>query len=259
MITDNILTKQSKYKVEIDYYNGPLNMLLQLIEHEELDITKLSLSKVTNSFLEYVNNLPVFEVEEASSFLVVAAKLMQIKSEALLPRPPERELGEEDPGEALLHQLILYKRYKEYSQTLKAIDDAGMHTYIRRAPAPKLEKKVDISDISLEDLVKAAEYIFTYEVNKESLDTVVRKPKITIREKIWLITNKLFKRKHSTFSELLDKESSRADIVVTFLALLELIKEFRINAKQEKIFGQIDIEREGDWENLDEIDLGFSE
>jgi segregation and condensation protein A len=259
MITDNTITNQTKYKVEIDYYQGPLDLLLQLIQHEELDITKLALAKVTNSFLEYVNQLPIFEIEEASSFLLVAAKLMQIKSEALLPRPPDQDPGEEDPGEDLIHQLILYKRYKELSQTLKVYDDAGLHTFIRRAPAPKIERKVDISDISLEDLVKAAEIVFTYEKNIESLDKVVRKPKVTIRQKIWQISNKLFAKKKSTFRELLGEDTSRVGVVVTFLALLELVKEFRINATQEELFGEIDIEREGTWEDIDEIDLGFSE
>ena len=259
MITENILVKQSKYKVETEQYQGPLDVLLKLIQHEELDITKLALAKVTKSFLEFVNQLPIYEVEEASSFLVVAAKLMQVKSEALLPRPPDRDIGEEDPAEALMHQLILYKRYKELSLTLKTIDNSGLHTYIRRAPAPKVERKVDISDISLGDLVEAAEFVFTYVNDKESLDTVVRKPKVTIREKIWHITNRFFKNKRTTFKELLDKDSSKVDVVVTFLAVLELIKDFRINATQDKLFGEIDIEREGNWENLDEIDLGFSE
>jgi len=259
MISEKTLNNQTGYQVEIDYFHGPLDVLLQLIEHEELDITKLALAKVTNSFLEYVNQLPIFEIEEASSFLIIAAKLMQIKSEALLPRPPDRELGEEDPGEDLIYQLILYKRFKELSQTLKGFDDSGLHTYIRRAPAPKVERKVDISDISLEDLVKAAEYVFTYEKEKESLDIIVTKPKVTIRQKIWQITNKLFSKPKSKFRELLEENSTRIDVVVTFLAVLELVKEFRIKTNQENLFGEIDIEREGNWENLEEIDLDFLE
>ena len=95
-----------------------LDLLLQLIERAELDITKLSLALITDQYLEYIHKLTDLEADEVSAFLVIAAKLLQIKSEALLPRPPQREPGEEDPGEALAKQLIMYKRYREIAAIL---------------------------------------------------------------------------------------------------------------------------------------------
>jgi segregation and condensation protein A len=108
-------TNQSalNYTIATPVYEGPLDLLLQLIERAELDITKLSLALITDQYLEYIHKLTDLEADEVSSFLVIAAKLLQIKSEALLPRPPQREPGEEDPGDALAKQLIMYKRYRE--------------------------------------------------------------------------------------------------------------------------------------------------
>src|SRR4030042_6508037 len=103
----------SNYTIATPVYEGPLDLLLQLIERAELDITKLSLAMVTDQYLEYIHQLTDLEADDVSAFLVIEAKLLQIKSEALLPRPPEREPGEEDLGRSLVDQLKLYKRFKE--------------------------------------------------------------------------------------------------------------------------------------------------
>ena len=116
MNPSHVSYKEPTYSVETPVFQGPLDLLLYLIERAELDITTLALAEVTDQFLDYLQNLPELSVEEVSSFLLVAAKLLQIKSEALLPRPVIREAGEEDPGEALARQLIEYKRYKEIAK-----------------------------------------------------------------------------------------------------------------------------------------------
>ena len=108
----------SNYSVETPVFEGPLDLLLQLIERAELDITSFSLAMVTDQYLQYIRNLPEKIAEEVSAFLVIATRLIQIKSEALLPRPPTREVGEEDPGEALARQLIAYKRYRQIADLL---------------------------------------------------------------------------------------------------------------------------------------------
>src|SRR5512144_516146 len=99
------------YTVATPVYEGPLDLLLQLIERAELDITTLALAQVTDQYLAYLRAMEEHAAEEVSAFLVIAAKLLQIKSEALLPRPPVREVGEEDPGAALAQQLLMYKRF----------------------------------------------------------------------------------------------------------------------------------------------------
>ena len=112
------VTPVTNYTVVTPIYEGPLDLLLLLIERAELDITSLALAQVTDQYLEHLRNISDLSPDEVSAFLVIAARLLQIKSEALLPRPPQREPGEEDPGEALARQLILYKRFKELANLL---------------------------------------------------------------------------------------------------------------------------------------------
>jgi segregation and condensation protein A len=100
------------YRVNTEVFEGPLDLLLQLIERAELDITRLALAQVTDQYLAYMRTLQEHDAAEVSAFLVIAARLIQIKSEALLPRPVERPVGEEDPGEALARQLRLYRMFK---------------------------------------------------------------------------------------------------------------------------------------------------
>ena len=179
-----VSTAQSSYTVTIPVYEGPLALLLDLIERAELDITSVSLAQVTDQYLAYVRTLQQVTADEISSFLVIASKLIQIKSEALLPRPPVREVGEVDPAEDLARQLRLYKRYKEIGVWLEDRQSRNLRTFLRVAPPPKVEAKLDLSDITLADLLEAAERIFAAEQEKQSLGTVITAPKITIREKI---------------------------------------------------------------------------
>ncbi|HAE58870.1 MAG TPA: hypothetical protein DCG54_05015, partial [Anaerolineae bacterium] len=110
----NIASHQTgNYTVQIPVYEGPLDLLLQLIERAELDITSVALAMVTDQYLKYIRAMQEARAEEISAFLVIAAKLIQIKSEALLPRPPVREVGEEDPAENLARQLRIYKQFKK--------------------------------------------------------------------------------------------------------------------------------------------------
>ena len=248
-----------QYKVQLEEWQGPLDLLLQLIERSELDITKLSLALVTNQYLVYIHQLTDLAADEVSAFLVIAAKLLQIKSEALLPRPPEREPGEEDPGEALAKQLIAYKRYREIAALLMQREENGLRTYLRLAPPPKLEGNVDLTGLSIEDITAAAQGIFADLNLTDALKNVVPISRITIREKIYLITDSLRKSPNIAFRSLISKGHSRLEIVVTFLALLELIKRHLVRVSQEGLFGDISLEISEGWDNLDEIETEFGE
>jgi segregation and condensation protein A len=230
---------------------------LRLIEHAELDITAVSLAMVTDQYLTYIRQLEDAHAEEISAFLVIAAKLIQIKSEALLPRPPVREVGEEDPAENLARQLRIYKRFKEIANELEQRDLQGLHTYLRLAPPPKVEGRLDLSEITLMDLLEAAQSTFLQEKEKQSLGTVISAPRVTIRQKIAYISEALSKSKNSSFKTLVGPESSRLEVVVTFLALLELIKRYRVSAQQDALFGDIHIERSADWDLEEEFELEF--
>ncbi|GAB4538326.1 MAG: ScpA family protein [Anaerolineales bacterium] len=255
---ENLLGRQiSGYKVQTPVYEGPLDLLLSLIERAELNITAISLATVTDQYLAYLRGLEHLKPDEISSFLVIAAKLVQIKSEALLPRPIEREPGEEDPGVELVELLSLYKRYKEIAIWLIERQENHLHTYLRVAPPPKVEAKLDLSNLTLEGLLEAGESAFRKGKKKEALGTVIAAPRITIREKIDFISKTLKNIQRMSFSGLITEKSTRIEIVVTFLAMLELIKRYRIIANQTQLFGDIEFERSEDWKDDEEIDIEF--
>ena len=254
---ENLLGRQLNYRVNTPVYEGPLDLLLNLIEHAELDITTVSLATVTDQYLSYINSLEQINADEISAFLVIAAKLLQIKSEALLPRPPVREAGEEDTGQALVDQLKLYKRFKEIGGWLSAREQANLRTYLRVAPPPKVEPKLDLSNITLAKLVAAAEEAFAKEKSKRPLGSVIAPPRVTIREKIDMITKMMKDVQRTAFSTLVKDSTSRLEIVVTFLAMLELIKRYRVQAHQEGLFSEIEIDRMEDWSEDEEIEIEF--
>jgi segregation and condensation protein A len=255
---DSILGHQlGNYKVQTPVYEGPLDLLLSLIERAELDITSVSLAAVTDQYLEHLRSAENQLPDEISSFLVIAAKLVQIKSEALLPRPPEREAGEEDPGISLVEQLKLYKRYKEIAVWMSERQDANLRTFLRVAPPPKVEPKLDLSNLTLEGLLNAAESAFAKGQEKKPLGTMITAPKVTIREKIELITTTLKNIQRMTFSGLITEKATRIEIVVTFLAMLELIKRYKISAVQNELFGDIEFEKMDDWKEDEEIEIEF--
>jgi segregation and condensation protein A len=247
----------SSYTVSTQVYEGPLDLLLQIIERAELDITKLALAEVTDQFLAYIKVIEDRLPEQVSEFLVIASRLMQIKSEVLLPRPVEREPGEEDPGEELVRQLLVYKRYKELAELLAERGESRLKTFLRTAPPPKIQGKLDLSGVTLKDLLEAAQIAFSITKERAPLGDVVTMPKVTIREKLNLITARIRQAGKSTFSALLGDQYTRIDVVVTFLAMLELVKRYHIKANQDKLFGEIDIEKSDEWNDSIDFELEF--
>lgn len=247
------------YTIATAVYEGPLDLLLQLIERAELDITKLALAQVTDQYLVHMRQLQEQAAEEVSAFLVIAARLLQIKSEALLPRPVVRAPGEEDPGEALAQQLIAYKRYRQIADLLAQREASGLRAHLRLAPPPKVEGALDLSNLGLPELLAAAQSIFGRALIKQPLSTLVAAPRITIREKIAEITRALRDKGRTTFRSLMGEKRSRLDIVVTFLAMLELVKRRFVFARQETLFGEISIEPTDAWDDQQEFEIEFGE
>jgi len=248
---------RTSYKISIPDFEGPLDLLLKLIEQAELDITRVALVEVTGPFLEYVRQIQAEQAEEVSSFLVIAARLMQIKSEALLPRPPEREPGEEDPSTELINQLVLYKKFKEIAGLLGERDAKGLRTYLRLAPPPKIESKLEEDQFTLQDLIAAAQIALRVLEERQSVNTVITKPRVTIREKISQIRHRLNTEGSASFSSLLGEDYTRVEVVVTFLALLELVRRYRIRAVQDNNFSDIRIEPTEEWDDAEILDIDF--
>ncbi len=253
----NSLGPHTTYTVRIPLYEGPLDLLLGLIEHAELDITTVSLAMVTDQYLAYIRGMEQAQADDISAFLVIAARLLQIKSEALLPRPPVQDSGEPDDADALVEQLKFYKRIKEIGQWMDARQQAGLRTYVRLAAPPKPQPRFDPSAVTLEALVQAAEAIFAQVPDREPLASVIAAPRVTIREKIELIARTLRGTPGASFRGLIGAQATRLEVVVTFLALLELVKRYRVTAHQESLFSDIRIDGLQDWGADEELELEF--
>jgi len=231
------------YQVRLPVFEGPLDLLLHLIEREELDITTIALTQVTDQYMAYLAQLEQRQVKELADFLVVAAKLLLIKSLALLPRPPVLSPEAEDVGEELVHQLQIYKRFKEIAGFLHQREEQGLHGYVRIAPLPRIEPQLDLGDVTLGDLLEAVH---------EALDAIPAPPvgevvapmTVTIADQITHIEERLSQRPQIRFRDVLSEATTRVEIIVTLLALLELIKQDRATVRQERLFGEIIIERQ---------------
>lgn len=259
MSSSNPLIHTSNYQVQTPIYEGPLDLLLRLIERAELDITSLALAEVTDHYLAYLANLQETEAEEVSAFLVIAARLIQIKSEMLLPRPVIREVGEEDPGEALARQLRIYKALKVVANWLAEREALGLRTYLRLAPPMRIETNLNLEGITLEDLVDAVYALLIVPDQRADLGTVVTPPRVTIREKIHLISRYLQRTGRSSFRLFLPPNPTRLEIVVTFLAMLELIKRAAIQVEQDVLFGDIGVFPSSTWDENEAFELEFGE
>jgi segregation and condensation protein A len=246
------------YQVNTPVYEGPLDLLLDLIERAELDITRLALAQVTNQYLSYLRTSAFLDPDQVSDFLVIAARLLQIKSAVLLPQHViDEENQEEDLGEDLVRQLIEYRKFKKAALFLEERLDAGLKTYLRLAPPPfQVEAKLDLSGIELEDLVQAAREIFQKKSNELLLDQVVNIPRVTIREKIDIILKTLRIDQKTSFNSLLSSKS-RVEVVITFLAILELIKRNIIEARQQSLFDEIHMQTRDEVLGAEEFDLEF--
>jgi len=231
----------SSYRIHTEVYEGPLDLLLDLITKAELEITHLALAKVTDQYLSHLEALQEKSAVEVSGFLVVAAKLIQIKSEALLPRPPTREEGEEDPAEALARQLIIYKEIKNAAKWLQSLEEKGLHTYIRLAPPPVIDEELDLQGVTIVDLADMLKTLYRFEEEAAPITSVVTIPRVTIKNKIRDLINNLRKDENLSYRNLLKKDADKIEAIVLFLAILELIKQNYALAQQEILFGDINI------------------
>jgi len=238
----------SAYQVALPVFEGPLDLLLHLIEREELDITQVSLAQVTNQYLEYLAQISERDPDNLADFLVVAAKLLLIKSRVLLPQPPTAVSpeDEEDVGEDLIRRLIEYKRFKEAAGWLKELDEQGLRSYVRLAGVPFLERTVDLGDITLDDLLTAVHQVLVITPPGPSVDETIAPIIITIADQMNLIEQETAMGRPVSFRRLLGRSTSRVEVIVTLLAVLEMVKQLRVTMQQDQIFGDIMIMRPGD-------------
>jgi segregation and condensation protein A len=239
------------YQIETSVYQGPLDLLLELIENAELDITTLALAQVTDQYLKHLEALQDLPPDEISAFLVIAAKLLQIKSEALLPQASSSQDDDGDIGNELARQLIAYKRYKEIADILAERKDQGYQSFIRlSSPEVLLKENLDLSGFGVKELFEIASRILKKDRDRQSINTVVERPRITIKDKINQIAERFSTSSELTFWELLGSSFSRMDVVITFLALLELIRGKFIKVAQVNNFEEIKVVKVKDSEEM---------
>ncbi len=228
------------YRVQLEVFSGPLDLLLYLIRRDELDIQDVSIARVTEQYLTYVHLLEQIDANAAGEFLVTAATLLEIKSRALLPTPPPEALQDEhDPRNVLVKQLLEYKRFKDAARALgRAADDRAARFVRRPASRPTALQGLELEEVQVWDLLAAFGRVMTSigagpgRHNVEYADTPIELFAAAILETIALSGA-------VTFRSLFAERSSRAEIVGLFLALLELIRKQCIRAEQDVCFGEI--------------------
>ncbi|MBI4321890.1 MAG: segregation/condensation protein A [Chloroflexi bacterium] len=231
------------YRVRLAVFEGPLDLLLTLIERRELDITAISLAMVTDQYLEYLETVEMVDPDALADFLVVAAKLLVIKSFALLPSPMPTAEEEEDAAD-LTHALLQFQAFQRAAEGLRAREDSVLRAYPRVAKQPEPTTALARPQISLAALVTAYKQ-HQARMAEAPLEVTIPEATWTVAEKILVIKDMLARGAMVTFTSLLDTATSRLEAVVTFLALLQLIKEGLVFVEQRKIFGEIYLSRGG--------------
>jgi segregation and condensation protein A len=233
------------YRVKLEIFEGPLDLLLYLIRKNELDIYDISIITITQQYLEYLDLMKALNLEIAGEFLVMAATLMHIKSRSLLPNQEEVNDAEQgpDPLEELRRQLLEYQKFKDAAHALKEHEilekDVFTRSYFEDRNL-KTDETSEISDISLFDLLNALKTILKKTGSSEAFIEVTAE-QISVKDRINWILDILKTRKSLTFEALFAEMQNKAEIISTFLALLELIRLQAVQVLQQSLFGTIHI------------------
>src|SRR5580693_8707493 len=234
------------YKVKFEVFEGPLDLLLYLIKKEEVDIYDVNLTQLAAQFIEYIEVMRMLDLEIAGEFLVMASTLMYIKSRELLPLDQQVQTEGEDDGEdprwELIRQLVEYKKFKDAASQLQSLEARQENIFPRLPGRPELAAETPRvkPEVSLFDLVNAVSAILK-RVNQRDDSRDVFEDKWTVSEKIEQIMKALAEKGRLIFSELFASATSRTEVVVTFLALLELIRLRQLAVAQPEAFGEIEI------------------
>ena len=228
--------------VKLEIFEGPLDLLLHLIKKNELSITDIPIATITEQYLSTLELMQGLNLDVAGEFLVMAATLIHIKSRMLLP-PGENEDEEEeegDPREELIRRLLEYQQFKEAAEELERRELLSRDVFVRRSEAPEEAETVGFESLSLFDLLSALRHVlerFPEErIHEVTLDT------ISVREKMSFLLDELRRRGKVIFQSLFETATSRLEVVVTFLAMLELVKIRAIRVWQEERIGPVVIE-----------------
>lgn len=240
--------EDADYKVRLDIFEGPLDLLLYLIKKDEVDIHSISIERITKQYLDYIGTFKMLNIDLASEFIVMAANLMYIKSRTLLPKteqPPEEDVEEDDPRWELIRQLIEYKKFKDAAGFLSR-KETEQEDYFAHAPekvAPLPEGEVEpLPDVNIFDLIRAFQNVLKRFEESTDLGEIVDE-RYTVSDKIEFLLGEIKPGGSLKFFSLFENSTSKAEVIVTFMALLELMKMNQLRIQQDQLLGEIEIKR----------------
>jgi len=244
---------EAENRVSLEIFEGPLDLLLYLIKKDEVDIYEVSIERITDQYLEYIDTFKILNIELASEFIVMAANLMYIKSRTLLPRneqAPEEDIDEEDPRWELIRQLVEYKKFKDAANYLekREVENQKFYSAEQQFCDDLEEEGEPIVNVGIFELIQAFQGVLKRFDDEDDL-TEIADDRFTVSDKIdYLITN-VSKGQKVKFYQLFEEASTKSEVLVTFLALLELIRLNEFQVRQNGVLGEIELTRS----NLDEI------
>ena len=240
--------------VKLNVFEGPLDLLLHLIDKNKIDIYDIPIVEITDQYMEYIHSMEKEDLGIMSEFMVMAATLLDIKCKMLLPKEVNEEGEEEDPRAELVQKLLEYKMYKYMSYELKDKMDAAANVYYREADIPKevlkYKEPVDPAELLRGMTLEKLNAIFKSVIRRQEdkIDPIrsrfgtIEKEEVSLSEKMLELKEFAGKHKKFSFRALLEKQHSRIQVIVTFLSILELMKMGHIHVDQETLFGEIEIE-----------------
>jgi segregation and condensation protein A len=235
---------EADYKVKLEVFEGPLDLLLYLIKQDEIDIYDISLERITSQYLEYLQAFKELNIELAGEFIVMAANLIYLKSRSLLPveqQPPEEDAAEDDPRWELIRQLIEYKKFKEAAAELHARELEQQRIFTREgASSPAIQEPLQLGEVGIFQLIHAFQNVIKRIEARQDVQEIFAE-RFSVSEKIDAILQRVANRARVRFSDLFGAAPSRVEVVVTFLALLELIRLKQVRAMQRNVFDEIEI------------------
>lgn len=240
-----------EYKVQLDVFEGPLDLLLYLIKKDEVDVHDIPIERITSQYMAYLGVMRMLDLNIAGEFLVMAATLMMIKSRVLLPveerTESEEDEEEDDPRWDLVRQLVEYKKFKDAALFLEELHGERENVFAREGEGANLGDPgpVDLQDVSLFDLISAFHEALS-RAQEESLPEIFA-DQFTVAEKIDDLVDLLDRRPSLSMSELFRGMRTKGEMICTFLALLELIKLKQVQARQAGPFGDIELGRHPEW------------
>ena len=236
ILPDDLYIPPDALEVFLEAFEGPLDLLLYLIKRQNLDVLDIPIAHITEQYMQYIAMMEEMRFELAAEYLLMAAMLAEIKSRMLLPRP-ESEHEEDDPRAELIRRLQEYERFKQAAENLDELPRIGRDTYVSHAEPPELEKIKPLPDVDLRELLLAFKDVLS-RADMYTHHQIQREP-LSVRERMSNVLATLNAESFTEFTSLFKIEEGRRGVVVTFMAVLELLKETLIDLVQSEPFAPI--------------------